>query len=297
VDESQPWAFYWGRRKDEGPALLLRVDHVISARRRDLKGVAIEALRDGSGSILTLTLKNELDGEVFVHFCRRLIQICGRCSTEASAVSQMLLEIERWHEFLGLVRNGLSLEQRQGIFGELSFVEELLTKLDPLTAFLAWEGPEGGSQDFVFSAGCVEVKTLRVGSSRVRISSEFQLDVEVDRQMYLRVFHVEDVVDGLSIFDLVQQINAKLDPHVRPQFMDKLELAGLLNPEKYDGESWKVVSDHVFLVGSDFPALRASDLDSSISSVQYRMDVGKLSQFRCTHSEMYDMISSQHDDT
>lgn len=293
VDENQRWAFYWGRKRGSGPALLLRVDHPFDVKGRDLRGIAVEALRDGTGNILTVTLNSDEDGEVFEYFCRRLILICSRCSSEADAVSQMLLEIERWHEFLGRVRSGLSLEQRLGLFGELSFLDELIENCGPVLALESWEGPTGTPQDFAFRSGFVEVKAVKEGGSRVRISSEYQLDVSPEKKLYIKVFEIEDSVDGFGLVELINQIHSKLDPTQQNLFAERIELVGLVNVRQYSSDSWRIKTDHVYLVDSLFPALRASTLDPSISSVQYRLNVSQLRSFRRPNSEIFGLMGDE----
>jgi hypothetical protein len=295
VDENQRWAFYWGRKRDFGPALLLRVDHAFDAKNRDLRGISVEALRDGNGSVLTITLNDESDGEVFEYFCRRLILICGRCSTEAEAVSQMLLEIERWHEFLGRMRNGLSLEQRLGLFGELSCFDEVLGMFGAEVALTSWTGPAGSPQDFAFPNGFVEVKTVRESGARVRISSEFQLDVPPGKGLFLRVFQVEDSTDGRGLSELTDLIRSKLDPLQTIQFDERLEMAGLVNARQYSSDSWRICADEIYVVGSQFPAIKSSALDASISSVQYRLNLSFLSAFRRPGKEMYSLLENGTD--
>jgi hypothetical protein len=290
VDADQRWAFYWGRKQGSGPALLLRVDHAISARSRDLRGIAVEALRDGNASALTVTLNNEDDSDVFEYFCRRLIQICSRCSSESDAVSQMLLEIERWHEFLGRSRYGLSLEQRMGLFGELSFLDELLEKRGHASAIESWEGPEGSPQDFVFPRGFVEVKVIGDLGTRVRITSEFQLDASPMKTLYLRVFEIEDSNNGYGLAELIHRIHSRLDPALKGRFEEKLALSGLINTSQHEMESWRIKSDHIYLVDESFPALRASNLDPSVSSVQYRLNVGLLTKFSRPSSDLQELL-------
>lgn len=295
VDPSQPWDFYWGRRRNSGPALLLRVDHTVEIRDRELRGISIDVLRDGNASLVVITLNDESDGDVFEHFCRRLVSICSACTTEAEAIGNLLIEIERWHDFLGRVRHGLSQEQRMGIFGELTVLSELVDILEPVQAVNSWHGPKGAPQDFRLPSALIEVKTIAKGRSTVRISSEFQLDPPSRPQMFLRILELEHSPDGLSLFDKVRELRAKLSERSLVVFEENLDLLGLLQPERYVEDSWKVVNETVFDINDVFPSVRASRINAALSAVQYRLSFRSLSEFRCSSQSLLDTIKDSQD--
>ncbi len=289
------WPFFWGRKKGDGPALILRTKAQVSVKGRDVRGMAVESQRDGGEYILSITLENELDSDVFQYFCQRLLEICAGASTEDEVVSTVLREIERWHEFLGRLRSGLTLEQRMGLFAELHFLRKSIGERGGAVALGAWRGPEGASQDFVFEDTMVEVKATPKGATHVRISSEFQLDVPSDTQLFLYVVRLEDSEGGRSIADLIVEISNELPNEMLRELEFKLQQVGVFDPHRYGNDSWRLVDELVHAVDEDFPAIRSSKLSPSITSVQYRINVGDLSGFVCGEDQIWNVMVDRHD--
>jgi hypothetical protein len=281
VDVDSPWNFFWARKQGNGPCLLLRTNQKFEVSGRSLKGLDLEIDSDGSAYLLAITLINELDSDVFEYFCRRLVSSCSRCSNETEVVSTLLLEIERWHDFLGRIRSGLTLEQRMGLFGELTFLRRILEFDTPASVLSKWSGPNGGSRDFHFANAEVEVKSVGKGQSRVRISSEFQLDEYDCENLYLKIFTLCDSDIGQSVFDISTSIFALLGPVEALVFQSKLDSVGAVDLSQLNRDSWTVCSESTFKIEESFPSLRHSKISSAITSVQYRLNINALEQFIC----------------
>lgn len=293
VDENSIWPFYWGRSKMAGPSLLLRVERDFAIRDRDLRGVTVEKIKDDSAFLLCLSLTDVENSDVFVHFCLRLVEVSDECSNETSVLATVLDEIEKWHDFLGRVKRGLTREQRLGIFGELIVLEEAILKFGPSVALTAWTGPDGASQDFSFGLIHVEVKTLLKRSRLVRIASEFQLDERESDLLFLSVICLEESEVGKSLFELVTSISSQLETEYLFKFQTKLDHIGLFEPERYQFDSWVLDRALQFHVEGDFPRVAASTLDARISKVEYRLDVQELGEFAVNRDQMWIQIEEQ----
>jgi hypothetical protein len=290
VDADSPWNFFWARRRGFGPCLLLRTNQKFEVEGRDLKGLDLELGSDGSAFLLSLVLVNELDSDVFEYFCRRLVEICSKCISEAEVVSALLLEIERWHDFLGRIRAGLSVEQRMGLFGELVFLQRVLEFNPTPLALDNWTGPQGGTRDFQFGYFDVEIKSVGKGKSRIRISSEFQLDNNDVDSLFLKVFTLCDSDHGMSISDLATSIFEILDPVAKLSFQSKLDSLGAVDLSRLDRDSWIVCDEVTFRIDDEFPSIRRSEISDAISSVQYRLNIKGLDRFAIENDVLELMI-------
>lgn len=290
VDVGSPWNFFWARKRGSGPCLLLRTNGRFEVSGRNLNGLELESDADGSAHLLAITLINESDSDVFEYFCRRLVLTCSQSSSEAEVVSMLVLEIERWHDFLGRMRSGLTLEQRMGLFGELIFLKRIIEIKTPASVLKKWTGPDGGARDFQFENVEVEIKSVGNGQSRVRVSSEFQLDEHDCESLFLKVFTLCDSDDGQSIFELATSIVGLLHPNEAFIFQSKLDSVGAVNLSELDRDSWVVCSESTFRVEDSFPSLKHSKISAAVSSVQYRLNVRSLDQFKCSNELLNSII-------
>ena len=296
VDVDSPWNFFWARRQGSGPCLLLRTNQKFEVSGRSLKGLNLEIDADGSAYLLAITLISEMDADVFEYFCRRLVSSCSRCLNETEVVSTLLLEIERWHDFLGRIRSGLTLEQRMGLFGELTFLKRILEFDTPASTLSKWTGPNGGSRDFQFENSEIEIKSVGNGQSKVRISSEFQLDDYDCENLFLKVFTLCDSDDGQSIFEIASSIFALLDPVEALVFQSKLDSVGAVDLSKLSGDSWTLCSESTFKIEESFPSLKHSRISPAISSVQYRLNIKALDQFLCGDEVLTSTLKGELDE-
>ena len=293
VDADSPWNFFWARKKGSGPSLLLRTNQKFETYGRDLKGIDLEVIADGNSFLLAITLTDELDADVFEYFCERLVSSCARSLTETEVVSRLLLEIERWHDFLGRIRAGMTLEQRMGLFGELIFLERLLEINSPKNVIGAWFGPFGGSRDFQFGNVEIEVKAVSKNQSRIRIASEFQLDDQECDQMFLKVFTLCDSDQGRSILDVATAVLQNLDPMSQLEFQSRLDSVGAVYLSRLDRDNWVVCGESTFKVTADFPALKHSEISTAISSVQYRLNLSSLEKFGYTNETLLSKLAGE----
>jgi hypothetical protein len=281
VDADSPWNFFWARKRGSGPCLLLRTNQKFEVKGRSLKGLDLEIVSDGSAYVLAITLMNELDSDVFEYFCRRLVSSCLKCLNEAEVVSTLFLEIERWHDFLGRIRSGLTLEQRMGLFGELTFLKRILEFNKFALVLDKWSGPTGGSRDFQFEKADIEIKTVGNGQSKVRIASEFQLDDHECENLFLKVFTLCDSDQGQSICEVATSILSLLDPAEALVFQSKLDSVGAIDLSDLDRDCWIVCGESTFKIEGSFPSIKHSNISSAISSVQYRLNIKAIEEFMC----------------
>jgi hypothetical protein len=195
----------------------------------------------------------------------------------------------KWSEFFeDSLRDKLSVQQVQGLFGELFVLNEYLEDSNPaiVNSILAsWKGLYDMANDFEFDAKNIEVKTKKESKPFINISSEFQLEKDFDKGLELLVVTINiDLINGKSIHDLIIQIIKK----IRANFGDLSNLYHALNQKKLSVESLKQYNNHRFIVlktelfdaASDtFPKLSKSNIVKEISNLKYQLRVTQLSEF------------------
>ena len=184
--------------------------------------------------------------------------------------------------------NKLGEEQIQGLFGEIFVLNEFLKKSNPSTInsiLASWKGLYDAKNDFEFDLKNVEVKTKKESNLFVNISSEYQLEKELDKDLELLVVSVKlDLVKGKSIHEMLLE-TLKL---VRINFGDLAILYQALNQKGFTLENLKQYNNHKFIViktesfdagNDDFPKLSISNIFNEISNLKYKLSVTRLDKF------------------
>lgn len=179
-------------------------------------------------------------------------------------------------------------EQIQGLFGELFVLSEYIEKSNQSNINIildSWKGLYDAANDFVYDLKNVEVKTKKESKLFVKISSEYQLEKELDKDLELLVVSVKlDLIDGKSIHDMLLQI-IKL---IRVNLGDLSILYQALNQKGLTLENLKQYNNHRFIVtktesfdaGMDnFPKLSVSMINNEISNLKYKLRVTQLNEY------------------
>lgn len=191
------------------------------------------------------------------------------------AVSRLEQALQEWRKLLAQSRP-MSEEAARGLFGELLALTTLAS-VNPVRAVECWSGPDQAVQDFRSSHGAIEVKTTVREDLSVKISSLDQLDPAGLPFLVLAYIRLEQGPAGASTLDDVIHGLIKLDvPEV--ELIEKAAKYGHLYREGVnDHLRFTVVDRRFWLVGSEFPGLRRSDLPAHrsdpVSSLSYRLSL------------------------
>jgi hypothetical protein len=229
-------------------------------------------------------------------FCTDLHQAVGHVGSDDEAVRRLFARAARWHHFMraGSGR-ALSDREQRGLFAELTVLQELAAPaIGMAEAVAAWRGPFREHQDFVAKGYRVEVKSTEPQSPRAfEVSSERQLDqasVDGDR---LSLAFVEisraDGYGGESLAELVAAIRHECErtsQAVRADFDARLAASGYTDQDVYDVARWEAREPAAFEVDAAFPAIRASELPSSITRVRYTCDLSGV-ELRPVHNPFH----------
>jgi len=182
----------------------------------------------------------------------------------------------------------LSRDIIKGIFGELLMLKILTsnvgaTEINDILS--CWRGPYDQGHDFVLDNKDIEVKTKDNTKFNIRISSEYQLENEIDKGLELCVISVElNTVKGLSIKDLILEIKEVVSGMLGDItiLMKALSKKGLTfkNISQYDNLRFIPTGIIVYdCCKKGFPMLIKSNLPPELTKVKYDINTNALNQF------------------
>ena len=210
-------------------------------------------------------------------------------SDPEKASKEFITTFYKWsHFFEDSNRDKLGDEQIQGLFGELFILNQYLIKTNASTInsiLASWRGLYDAANDFEFDLKNIEVKTKKESNLFVKISSEYQLEKESNKDLELLVVTVKlDLIEGRSIHDIlleiVKLVRANLgDLSILFQALNQKGLT-VENLKQYDNHRFNVIKTESFDAGNDdFPKLSISNVVSEISNLKYKLRVVKLDEF------------------
>ncbi len=242
--------------------------------------VEADTARPGRQLVL-LTLTDPAQADLFGVVCEDLItQIADETSNQA-VLNALLGRLEQWTTlFENLSPGGLSVEKRQGLFGEVWFLNRWLDAgADPTQCLTAWTGPGGSIHDFQLPDRAVELKTTSaVNPQAIQISNERQLDDSGLAHLWLWLLTLEvRPTGGQSLNELINTVLDKLSTSSASlnQFRLKLYQAGYqpIHLALYDTPTSSLRNEQVFRVGEGFPRLRPDNLPAGVSAVHYAVSL------------------------
>jgi len=249
----------------------------------DVRGEAVIPGRAGRTRLL-LRLANPRFRDVFHALCDDVIQSLATASDEVEAVRAFVARLARWQAFLRRHSpEGLSLEERRGLFGELMFLSEvLLPRIDGVAAVKAWKGWQRANQDFQFAAGSVEVKTSSANLPHsFHVSNVGQLDT-TGATLFVHLVQVAEAESGeRSLADLVGSIRERLGDEANAVFDDALVEYGYIetHTELYSLPRYTIHSMRYFAVEGDFPRLLRAMMPAGVEEVDYSVAVAACTPF------------------
>jgi len=195
----------------------------------------------------------------------------------------------KWSEFFEEKESHkLSLESIKGIWGELFVLKGLIEESNSFKIneiLNSWRGLYDEAHDFVLDEKDIEVKTKDLSHLSVKISSEYQLEEELDKSLELWVLSVEiDFIKGKSISTLIEEIKLLV---VNKMGDFSIVLTALLqknilmsNIHQYDNyrflEKEKLIFD---CTHKDFPKLTQGNTSKAISNIRYKLQLSYLSDY------------------
>lgn len=278
---------FWAMDGGGHPLLLLMTPPSVAAAPANhrMRGLEVQVLPSSDGKSQTKSILRLSDPglqDVFQLLCEDVVRAVARTADSAQALSTFLSRIWRWHHLLRGGGAGLTAQEERGLFGELLVLKELIAdSVGPLAAVSAWVGPLGEPKDFELGRRLLEIKTI-LGADRnlVEISSEHQLDVPPDRELYLIVQRL-DRGAGVTLTELVADVTEALcaaHPEVKVLLEERLSAAGYDSEQVY-AHRWEKGITEIYAVAPEFPKITVGDLPTGVSRVRYSISTTPLARF------------------
>ena len=310
VTQATPWGLYWAVDAERHVLLLLQHRGTIRRSRRlpRLRGLRVEAQAADAGSDerIVIRLTNPEQRDVFLRFCRDVVDATVLAQTEEQAVERFLARTWRWHRLLQGGRDKrLGDDEQRGLIGELVVLERhLLPALDALDAVRCWTGPLDAPHDFEISRIHVEAKARGSATPRVMISSEHQLESGNAERLFLHVTEVTTAAEGGQDAQTVTDISTRIrvvlagrDMAAVDIFEERLGAVGFDWTDDYSDKSWVVGQEALYEVREGFPRITPAMVPGGIGNVRYVISLPDCEGFRVVPASLPITASGASDDS
>jgi hypothetical protein len=187
----------------------------------------------------------------------------------------------RWRRFWSPDAGAqVTAEWVRGLCGELRFLQQLVERFG-LHALLSWSGPLGHDHDFQRGTEvAVEVKTSSEMPFTIHCNLR-QLDPGIFNRLYLVCYRVSPTDNGLSLTDLVTELESSLgaNEEILDTFYQSLARSGYRRDFEtvYSEYRFEISDAAVFRVDETFPRLTeksfGSPPDHRISHIRYSVQI------------------------
>jgi hypothetical protein len=287
IDTQHPLEWYIGYQSISQRTLLLVCETEISLIESS-KSMAVSHRRRETDNRWTLTfelLRNEQQS-VFAILCCDMIEHSRSAANEKEALAQVVSRYKQWSRLLESQKSGLLDEySRKGLLGELLFLEQCIdVSGSALTAVQGWVGADAADQDFVYSDGWYEVKSLGASATSVTISSLQQLDCEDEGELVImRIDKVApDRTEAIPLNEVVHRVSDRLSGNVDALdlFRTKLTAYGYIDIQEYSEQKYRCSAIQRYCVDKSFPRLTAQLVPAQIVSLHYELSLSALADWK-----------------
>lgn len=238
--------------------------------------------------------------DIFAAICGNIASTILSIPSEKDAVKLVISQMRKWQDlFSKKLKNILSTQEQQGLYGELTFLLKLISSsMDRIRSIDSWVGPNKAPQDFIGEAWAVEVKTISVNRfPDVSINGELQLDETSIDKLFLYNLVVEiGSVDGKNLPELVGDVRNYLskDTIALNLFENKLIYYGYfdIDANSYKDRHYIIRKENYYLVQDEFPRIKKDDLLLGVSDVKYTITLAVSNENIVQESNVLNTIQS-----
>ena len=309
VAPDTPWNLYWAVDSDRNVLLILQHGGEVARPRRlpRFRGLRVEAqpADGGTDERIVIRLTDREQRDIFLRFCRDIVEVTTLAKTEEQAVARFLARTWRWHRLLQGSRDSrLGDEEQKGLIGELLVLERhLLPVLGALDAVRCWTGPLGTHQDFEVSRVHVEAKARSAATPRVTISSEHQLASTGADRLFLHVTEVSIAPEGAAgavtvtgMANGIRSLMAGQDMAAVDLFESRLDAVGFDWTDDYSDKSWLIGDESLYEVRDGFPRITPATVPNGAGDVRYTISLPECETFRIALDALAAAVSGAIDD-
>lgn len=268
---------------------------------KDLKVLLLDDTSFVNTKLLVIELLHPASKDVFAVLCENLIQSVIQINSEQKIIRTVINQLNKWKTlFDKSSSDGLSIEQQQGLFGELVFLQKCLLQqgANPLNVLKSWVGVDAALRDFQCSNWAVEVKTSATNNpQRVTINGERQLDETLLENLFL--FHCSVEVsngNGETLNQKIANIRSFLDSNIPALnvFNSKLFEVGYFDghTNKYEHRFYKIRSENYYRITDNFPRIKENELRGGVSGVKYDIVLAMCDEYLITENQLLSTIQN-----
>lgn len=234
----------------------------------------------------------ESEDYIFEIVVEDLRQAVARLQSSENGINTIIDILTKWKRFFqsekGLVMTD---ELQEGLYGELIFLEKLLTSIGT-SSVANWVGGVKETHDFYFGSNAVEVKTTsRKEPYSVQISSEYQLDVKdvADRLFLYAVALRKSKQSGERLPEIVSRIRDRLigDSSMKMRFDGMLLQYGYIDGiEELYVTGFHIRDTYVYEVKGEFPQIIRTMLRPGVSKVTYELSLSQCTPYICSDEQL-----------
>ena len=229
-------------------------------------------------------LRNEQQ-DVFSILCCDVIEHSRPAINEADALKLVISRYKQWSKLLESQRSGLMDEnRRKGLLGELLFLEERIVNSESaLDAVQGWSGADGADQDFMYTDGWHEIKSIGASAASVSISSLQQLDCVDEGDLVIKRIDkvAPDRAGAFSLNEVVSRISGILidNAEALDLFRSKLSAYGYIDLQEYSEQKYYCSGTQKYRVDESFPKLTAANVPAQVASLHYELSLPALADW------------------
>lgn len=200
--------------------LILKADN-IELKTKKYQGVILSGELSQSAYILSMT---ELDSNLVIFSALSEYVLERLTRLDVLSFDSVHDLVEEWRSFIQGRSDKMSAALQLGLFGELLFLQELISKKTDELGIISWAGPDKSKVDFILSVNHgIEIKSSKDPlGNEVSISSLEQLSSDFEFH-YLRRYGLVETLEGQTIKDLYYSIASQLsDFELRDSFRIKV---------------------------------------------------------------------------
>jgi hypothetical protein len=285
IDTKHPLEWYIGFQSVSQPTLLLVCGSEIGMVESS-KSMAVNRRRRESDNrwVLTFELLRDEQQDVFAILCCDVIEHSRSAASEQEALAQVISRYRQWSHLLESQKSGLLDERtRKGLLGELLFLELRLAEMDSaLLAVQGWAGADSADQDFIYSDGWYEIKSIVTSAENVTISSLEQLSCSDDGELV--VMRIDRAAPGkkgaFSLNEAVRRICSSIEGDALSEFHAKLAAYGYIDLQEYSEQKYSCSSMQRYRVDDAFPRLTIKNVPSQVVSLHYELSLPALEDWQ-----------------
>lgn len=251
--------------------------------------------------LLVIELLKPSHRDIFSNLCENLIVAVRESASEKELVKSVINQLEKWRTLFDKRKaDGLSPEQQQGLYGELSFLYKFLSRgiVSNAQALDYWVGMDAALRDFQGNEWAVEAKTTATNNpQKVTINGERQLDETLLSDLFLYHCSVEvSKYTGETLSDKIEKVRLKLkdDNPALSIFNEKILEAGYLDEQAYlyANRCYKIRDEHYYQIKGNFPRVKEDELRDGVSDVKYAIALAMCSGYSIPENKIFNAIKA-----